>query len=159
MKEEKIVIKGTPPAWDQAEYERRVEEWVRVYRGTEKSMELVSGSLGHEFLQAVIDKAKQGYTITHTKRLNHGELYHSTFMVKPQSIQEEDIANIKVEQKQKYVAHLEAEHARYQDLLRQQLIQTRQEKEAKAAELVEAKKLAEIEKKVLACYKPLVIPK
>ncbi|TDF81995.1 hypothetical protein [Pseudomonas sp. H9] len=159
MKEEKIIIKGTPPAWDQAEYERRVEEWVRVYRGTEKSMELVSGSLGHEFLQAVIDKANQGYTITHTKRLNHGELYHSTFMVKPQSMQEEDIANIRVEQKQKYVAHLEAEHARYQDLLRQQLIQTRQEKEAKAAELVEAKKLAEIEKEVLACYKPLVIPK
>lgn len=158
MKEEKIVIKGTPPAWDQAVYERRVEEWVRVYRGTEKSMELVSGSLGHEFLQAVIDKANQGYTITHTKRINQGELYHSTFMVKPPSMQEEDIASIRAEQKEKYVAHLEAERARYQDLLRQQLIQAKSEKEAKAAELAEAKKLAEVEKEVQACYAPLEIP-
>lgn len=158
MKEEKIVIKGTPPAWDQAEYERRVEERVRVYRGTEKSMELVSGSLGHEFLQAVIDKANQGYTITHTKRLTHGELYHSTYMVKPLATQEEDIANIRAEQKQKYAAHLEDEHARYQDLLRQQLIQTQREKELKTQREKEEKQLAEIEKQVQACYKPLQIP-
>ncbi|MET3675253.1 MULTISPECIES: hypothetical protein [unclassified Pseudomonas] len=155
---EKVKITGVPPQWDESEYERRVADWVRVYRGTEQSMELVSASLGHEFLQAVIDKANQGYTIAPSKRLNHGELHHSTYMVKPLGMQEEDIANIRAEQKAKYIAHLQAEHTRYQDLLRQQLIQAAEEKERKAAEAAKAKQLASIEKEVQSCYKPLVIP-
>lgn len=155
---ERVKITGVPPQWDEAEYERRVADWVRVYRGTEQSMELVSASLGHEFLQAVIDKANQGYTIAPSKRLNHGELHHSTYMVKPLGMQEEDIANIRAEQKAKYIAHLQAEHTRYQDLLRQQLIQAAEEKERKAAEAAKAKQLASIEKEVQSCYKPLVIP-
>ena len=155
---EKIKISGTPHQYDEAEYERSVADWVRVYRGTEQSMELVSASLGHEFLQAVIDKANQGYTIAPSKRLNHGELHHSTYMVKPLGMQEEDIANIRIEQKEKYIADLQAERERYQSLLRQQLIQARNEKEAKAAELAEAKKLAEIEAEVQACFAPLNIP-
>lgn len=155
---EKIKISGIPPQWCQEEYERRVADGVRVYKGTEKSMELVSGSLGHEFLQLVIDKAQQGYTITHTKRLTHAELYHSVWMVKPLDQQQVDIDSIKVKVKADYIAHLESERVRYQDLLRQQLIQTQQEKELKALAEKEAKQLAAIEKQVLECYSPLVIP-
>lgn len=155
---EKVKITGVPPQYDEAELERRVEGWIRVYKQTEQSMELVSACLGHEFLQKVIDKASQGYSITSTKHLNHAELYHSTYMVKPPAMQEEDIANIRAEQKAKYVAHLQAEHARYHDLLRQQLIQAAEEKEAKAAEAAKAKQMAAIEKEVQGCYKPLVIP-
>lgn len=155
---DKIVIKGTPPAWDQAEYDRRVASWVHAYRHTEKSMELVSGSLGHEFLQAVIDKAQAGYTITHTKRLVHAELYHSTYMVKPLEMQEQDIEAIKAKVKSEYVAWLESEHARYQSLLREQLVQAQEEKDRKAAEQAKAKQMAAIEKEVQACYTPLNIP-
>ncbi|WDY56818.1 hypothetical protein [Pseudomonas sp. PSKL.D1] len=155
---EKVKITGVPPQFDEAELERRVEGWTRVYRSTEQSMELVSACLGHEFLQKVIDKASQGYTITSTKHLNHAELYHSTYMVKPPAMQEEDIAKIRAEQKAKYIAHLQAEHARYHDMLRQQLIQAAEDKERKAAEAAKAKQLASIEKEVQGCYKPLVIP-
>lgn len=155
---EKIKINGIPPQYDEAELERRVADWVRVYKQTEQSMELVSASLGHEFLQLVIDKANQGYTITHTKRLNHAQLYHSTYMVKPPAMQEEDIAKIRAEQKAKYVAHLQAEHARYHDMLRQQLIQAQEEKELKAQREKEAKRLALIEKEIQGCFTPLSIP-
>lgn len=155
---DKIVINGTPPAWDQAEYVRRVESWVHAYRHTEKSMELVSASLGHEFLQAVIDKAQAGYTITHTKRLVHAELYHSTYMVKPLEMQQQDIEAIKAKVKSEYVDWLESEHARYQNLLREQLIQAQEEKDRQAAEQAKAKQLAKIEAEVRACYKPLDIP-
>ncbi|HDS1815978.1 TPA: hypothetical protein QEM96_000598 [Pseudomonas putida] len=155
---EKIKIAGIPPQWDQAEYNRRVESWVHAYRHTEKSMELVSASLGHEFLQAVIDKAQAGYTITHTKRLVHAELYHSTYMVKPLEMQEQDIEAIKAKVKSEYVEWLESEHARYQNLLREQLVQAQEEKERKAVEAAKAKQLVAIEKEVQACYKPLVIP-
>ena len=155
---EKIKINGIPPQYDGAELERRVADWVKVYKQTEQSMELVSASLGHEFLQLVIDKANQGYTITHTKRLNHAELYHATYMVKPPAMQEEDIANIRAEQKAKYVAHLQAEHTRYQEMLRRQLVQAQEEKERKVAEQAKAKQMAAIEKQVSECYTPLVIP-
>ncbi|MBF8786322.1 MULTISPECIES: hypothetical protein [Pseudomonas] len=155
---EKIKISGIPPQWDQAEYDRRLESWVHAYRHTEKSMELVSASLGHEFLQAVIDKAQAGYTITHTKRLVHAELYHSTYMVKPLEMQEQDIEAIKAKVKSEYVEWLESEHARYQNLLREQLVQAQEEKERKAAEQLKAKQMAAIEKQVSECYTPLVIP-
>ncbi|AJG12015.1 hypothetical protein RK21_00507 [Pseudomonas plecoglossicida] len=121
-------------------------------------MELVSASLGHEFLQAVIDKAQAGYTITHTKRLVHAELYHSTYMVKPLEMQEQDIEAIKAKVKSEYVEWLESEHARYQNLLREQLVQAQEEKERKAAEQLKAKQMAAIEKQVSECYTPLVIP-
>jgi len=72
--------------------------------------------------------------------------------------QQADIDEIKKDVKAEYVAHLEAERARYQELLRQQLIQTQQEKEMKTQQEKEAKQLAAIERQVQACYKPLEIP-
>ncbi|POF94708.1 hypothetical protein BGP83_19155 [Pseudomonas putida] len=63
-----------------------------------------------------------------------------------------------MEQKEKYIAYLESERARYQEQLRQQLIQAREEKDRKAAEQAKAKQMAEIEAEVQACYKPLDIP-
>ena len=155
---DKIVIKGTPPAWDQAEYERRVEAWVNVYRGTERSMTLVRASLEYDFLQAVIDKAQQGYTITPIKHVMHAPLDHSVFMVKPLAVQQADIDAIKIEVKAQYVEWLEKERTRYQDLLREQLTQAALAKELKAQEDKQAKQLADIEKQVSECYRPLVIP-
>lgn len=155
---DKIVIKGVPPQWDQAEYERRVEEWTNVYRGTERSMELVRASLEHDFLKAIIDKAQQGYIITPNKRVMHSPLDHSVFMVKPLAEQEADIAEIRKNVKTEYIEWLEKERTRYQELLRQQLIQAQEEKEAKAAEQAKAKQMAAIEKQVTECYAPLVIP-
>lgn len=154
----KIVVKGTPPQWNEAEYERRVADWVNVYKNTTQSMELVRSPLPHDLLQQVIDKANDGYAIALNQPASLAPLNNSCWMVKPVAMQEEDIANIRIEQKEKYIADLQAERERYLSLLRQQLIQARNEKEAKAAELAEAKKLEEIEKEVQACYKPLVIP-
>ncbi|QXH45374.1 hypothetical protein KSS93_21210 [Pseudomonas xanthosomatis] len=155
---EKITINGTPPKWSDAEFQTRVESWVNVYHNTTNSMELVQHPLPHGHLQAVIDKAAAGYTIAINYPVHHESLHHACYMTKPQSMQAEDIADIKVKVKNEYVEWLESEHARYQDLLRQQLIQTQQEKELKVQEDKKAKQLAEIEKQVQACYKPLVIP-
>lgn len=155
---EKIKISGAPPQWNQAEYDRRVDEWLNVYRGTERSMELVRASLEHEFLQAVIDKANQGYTITPIKRVMHAPLDHGVYMIKPPAVQQADIEKIKAKVKAEYIEWLESEHCRYQELLRQQLIQAHEEKDRKAAEQAKAKQMAAIEKQVSECYTPLVIP-
>ncbi|UVL30135.1 alpha,alpha-trehalase [Pseudomonas donghuensis] len=158
MKEEKIVIKGTPPKWDQAEYESRVATWVHAYKNTTLSLELVRSPLPHDLLQQVIDKANDGYILARSQPVSLAPLNNLCWMVKPVAMQEEDIANIRIEQKEKYIAHLEAEHARYQDLLRQQLIQAQEEKDRKIAEAAKAKQMAAIEKEVQACYKPPLIP-
>ncbi|MNE89057.1 hypothetical protein D3C80_1864350 [compost metagenome] len=106
----------------------------------------------------MIDKAKDGFTIALGQAVSLAPLNYMCWMKKPESMQEEDIANIRVEQKAKYVADLQAEHTRYQDLLRQQLIQAAEEKERKAVEAAKAKQLAAIEKQVTECYTPLSIP-
>ncbi|MNE12906.1 hypothetical protein D3C76_338480 [compost metagenome] len=155
---DKIKITGVPPKWDQSEYEKRVDAWVNVYRQTERSMELVQAPFGHEFLQRVIDKANAGYTVTPKKDVKHSPLDYSVWMVKPLEQQQADIAEIRKDVKAEYVAHLESERERYQQLLRQQLIQAQEEKDRKAAEQAKAKQMAEIEKEVQACYKPLEIP-
>ncbi|PYB71001.1 hypothetical protein DMX11_21140 [Pseudomonas sp. LB-090624] len=121
-------------------------------------MELVQAPFGHEFLQRVIDKANAGYTVTSKKDVKHSPLDYSTWMVKPLEQQQADIEEIKKDVKAEYVAYLESERERYQQLLRQQLIRAQEEKDRKAAEQAKAKQMAEIEKEVQACYKPLEIP-
>lgn len=155
---DKISITGTPPKWDDEEFNRRVDAWVNVYRQTERSMQLVQAPFGHEFLQRVIDKANAGYTVTSKKDVKHLPLDYSVWMVKPLEQQQADIEEIKKDVKAEYVAHLESERARYQEQLRQQLIQAAEEKELKAQREKEAKRLALIEIEVQACYRPLVIP-
>lgn len=155
---EKIKISGVPPQWLEAEYEQRVADWVNVYRSTTQSMEPIRAPLPHDLLQQVIDKAKDGFTLAPSQPVSLAPLNNLCWMIKPESMQEEDIAIIRAEQKAKYIAHLQAEHARYQDMLRQQLIQAAEEKERKAAEAAKAKQMTAIEKEVQGCYKPLVIP-
>ena len=94
----------------------------------------------------------------HKYPVNLDPLDYSCHLVKPASMQDEDIAVIKVKVKEEYAEWLQSEHTRYKDLLRQQLIQTQKEKEAKALRDKEAKQLADIEKQVQACYSPLQIP-
>lgn len=155
---EKVKISGIPPQYDQSELDRRVESWINVYRQTTQSMELVRSPLPHDLLQQVIDKANDGYTLTRSHPASLAPLNNSVWMVKPIAMQEEDIANIRMEQKEKYIAYLESERARYQEQLRQQLIQAAEEKGRKAAEQAKEKQMAEIEKEVQACYKQLEIP-
>lgn len=110
-------------------------------------MELIRAPLPHDLLQQVIDKAKDGFTMALSQPVSLAPLNNLCWMIKPGSRQEEDIVNIRAEQKAKYIAHLQAEHARYQDMLRQQLIQAAEEEERKAAEAAKAKQLVSIEKR------------
>lgn len=155
---DKIKVVGAPPKWENEEFNRRVDAWINVYRQTERSMELVQAPLGHQFLQAVIDKANAGYTVTSKKDVRHLPLDYSIWMVKPLDQQQADIEVIKKDVKAEYVEWLESERRRYQEQLRQQLIQAREEKDRRTAEQAKAKQMAEIEAEVQACYKPLVIP-
>ncbi|XKU39343.1 hypothetical protein BG51_16025 [Pseudomonas [fluorescens] ATCC 17400] len=79
-------------------------------------------------------------------------------MIKPEEKQKIDIDEIRVLSKAEYVEFLQGEHVRYQDLLRQQLIQAAEAKEQKALDDARNKRLLEIDKEVSDTYSPLVIP-
>ncbi|MDD2131602.1 hypothetical protein NP856_20850 [Pseudomonas sp. 17391] len=155
---EKIKIVGTPARWNDDEFDNRLEDQVKLYRLTVASMELARAPLPHDFLELVAAKVADGYTISRKHAVTHEALHHACYMIKPPAMQQEDIAVIRARVKEEYIAHLESERARYQDLLRQQLVQKQEEKERKAAETAKAKQLAQIEAEVQGCYSPLEIP-
>ncbi|MBY8958291.1 hypothetical protein J1G18_13435 [Pseudomonas sp. MIS38] len=154
----KITIKGTPPAWNDSEYLRRLDMELHAYHHTAASLELVNAPLEHDFLNLVIEKSKQGYSISTRFPIRHEQLSHTVYMTKPAEIQATDIEQLKQKTKVEYVQHLESEHVRYQDLLREQLVQAQAEKERVQREREEAKKIEAINKQVQACYTPLDIP-
>ncbi|WP_416363010.1 hypothetical protein [Pseudomonas sp. NFX183] len=158
MTNSKITIKGTPPKWDDAEYEARADGWVNVYRGTTQCMEHVRSPLPHDFLELVASKVAEGYTVARNQGVTHDALNHSCWMIKPEERQQEDIGVIRIRVKAEYVEFLQAEHVRYQDLLRQQLIQASEAKEQKKVVDARNKRLLEIDKEVSDTYSPLVIP-
>ena len=153
-----ITIQGVPPQWDEAEYELRVKGWINVYHSTTQSMTYVTAPLPHDFLELVAAKTAEGYSVSRIQRVSFDPLNHSCWMIKPVELQQTDIADIRTKVKAEYVEHLQAEHARYQELLRQQLIQAAKAKELKKAEDAEAKRLASIDAEVAATFTKLVIP-
>lgn len=155
---DKIKISGVPPKWDDAEFEVRLQGWVNVYRNTTQCMEHVLSPLPHDFLELVATKASDGYGVARNQRVVHESLNHSCWMVKPEKMQQTDIADIRVKVKAEYVAHLQAERVRYQDLLRQQLRRKAEAKELKKIEDAKAKLISDIESEVADAFGQLVIP-
>ncbi|MGY2441913.1 hypothetical protein [Pseudomonas sp. SDO52101_S400] len=154
----KIVVSGAPPKWNDAEFEARVDGWVNVYRGTTKCMELVRSPLPHDFLESVASKVAEGYTVARDQRVTHEALNHSCWMRKPDEKQKRDIDDIRIRVKSEYVEFLQGEYVRYQDLLRQQLIQAAEAKEQKKIDDARNKRMSEIDKEVNNTFSPLVIP-
>jgi hypothetical protein len=158
MTNAKITITGVPPKWSDAEFEARVDGWVNVYRGTTRCMEHVRSPLPHEFLELVASKVSEGYTVARNQGVTHDVLNHSCWLIKPLSYQQKDIDDIRIRVKAEYVEFLQGEHVRYQDLLRQQLIQAAEVKEQKKVDDARNKRLLEIDKEVINTFSPLVIP-
>lgn len=155
---DKIQIKGVPPKYDEAEFERRLGIDLHRYNNTTDSLEHVTASLAHDFLELVADKMKAGYTVARNWRVVTEPLNYSCFLKKPDDVQALDVEAIKANVKSLYVEWLQSEHSRYQNLLREQLKQAAVEKELKTAAEKEARQLAAIEKQVQECFSPLVIP-
>lgn len=158
MTNARITVKGVPPKWDNSEFDARVDSWVNVYRGTTQCMVLVRSPLPHDFLELVASKVSEGYTVARNQDVTHEALNHSCWMIKPDNKQQKDIDDIRVRVKAEYVEFLQGEHVRYQDLLRQQLIQAAEAKEQKKIDDARNKRMSEIDKEVSNTFSLLVIP-
>ena len=154
----KITIGGVPPQFDEAELKLRQAGFHHMYMNTLQCMELVRAVIPFDFLNKVIEKSKQGYTLIEKNIITTSPLDYSVYMVKPEELREAELVLIDAKVKAEYVEFLKAEHLRYENLLRQQLMQVAEAKELKKVADAEAKRLASIEAEVAATYTKLVIP-
>lgn len=155
---EKISIKGVPPTWQDEEFQRRLDMELHKYRNTADSTEIIRSSLEHDWLNTIISKATEGYTVNARYPIKHDLFSHVVNMNKPEEMQSADIEKLRLKVKHGYVEHLQQERQRYQDLLRKQLIQAQEERERAQREKEEVKRLAAIDREIAECFGELVVP-
>ena len=154
---DKIVIKGIPAKFYPSELERRQQQSLWAYQQTSQCCEIIRAAIPQQFLQAVSDKMAAGYTLSKYPIVME-YLNYSAHLVKPPAMQEVDIAKINNDVRDAYKVELEADHAKYQSLLLEQLLQAEEQKQVKAAASAKDKLLARLQKEVADCYAPLDFP-
>ncbi|WP_345956285.1 hypothetical protein Q9323_14735 [Pseudomonas fulva] len=152
------IIHGTPPAWDDTEFNRRLRLAIHAYENTRECTVMVSHALEHEWLKLIAQNAADGYTLDRRWPIYHGELSNSVPMGKPEALQVKDKEQIKEKVKEEYVQHLQSQLDEFKEKLTQQLIEAAEEKERRALDQAKAKRIADAEKEANACFGSLVIP-
>lgn len=153
----KIAIKGMPRKFDATELKLRQEGYHRAYTQTDQCTELVRADLPHTFLAKVVEFHNKDYTLSKYP-INMESLNYTCRMIKPETLQAEDLARIDDKIKQEYIAELEAEREQYRQLLTRQLLQAAEVKETEKVERAKAKLLSEIQKEVDATFADLAVP-
>lgn len=153
----KITISGTPRNYDEAELKKLQEGYHAVYKQTDQCTELVHADLPHTFLAKVVEFCNQGYSLSKYP-ICMESLDYSCRLIKPETLQTEDLARIDDKIKQEYIAELETEREQYRQLLTKQLLQAAQVKEVEKVERAKAKLLSDIQKEVDATFADLVVP-
>lgn len=156
-KVEKITIKGVPPQYDPSRLEELVTAAKQHYKNSTQCCIVVRSEIGKEFLQLVADKLNQGYSLSPFP-LNLGPINFNCHLIKSQTHQDSDLAQLEVETKAEYVEFLEAERVRYKELLLAQLLQGEELKTLKEAEAAKEKLLTKLQKEVDATFLPLQVP-
>lgn len=151
-------IHGTPPAWNDAEFNRRLRIGIHAYENTSECTVMVSHALEHEWLKLVAQHVAAGYTLDRHWAIHHAELSNSVPMGKPEALQLEDKEQIKEKVKAEYVQHLQSQLGEYKKKLTQQLIEAAEEKERRALNQAKAKRIADAEKQANACFGDLIVP-
>lgn len=155
---DKIVIKGIPAKFDPNELERRQQQSQWAYTQTSQCCEIIRAAIPFNFLSVIAEKINAGYELSSKYPITMESLNYSAHLVKPPAMQKADIAIINNDVRTAYKAELEADHAKYQNLLLEQLLQAEEQKQVKAAASAKEKLLARLQKEVADCYAPLVFP-
>ena len=154
---DKIRISGIPEQFSQEELDKRQQQYRHAYQSTSQSCETIRGAHSNQLLQAVIDKAAHGYTLTDYPA-SLEPMNYSVQMRKPESLQAGDLLKIDTEVKAKYKLELEASHNSYKELLFKQLVQAEELKQEKAEQATKDKLMAKLQKEADGCYQPLNFP-
>jgi len=153
----KIIIQGTPEQFKQEELDKRQQQYRHAYQSTSQSCETIRGSHANQLLQAVIDRASEGYSLT-SYPASLEPMNYAVQMRKPQCLQAEDLLKIDNEVKAQYKMELAASHNSYKELLFKQLVQAEELKQERLQQATKDKLMAKLKKEADGCYQPLNFP-
>lgn len=128
-----------PRILDQGELDARIEKAIERYKGSHAACQQVDEPILIRYTEKVIELISQGYTFNTKLPCRSGPNVYAGYFNKPANLQEEDIANIKLEVEEKYKSEIEAWNNEQESILAEQLYQAQVAKERKAAEEKERK--------------------
>ncbi len=112
---------------------------IERYKGSHAACQQVDEPILLRYTQKVIELAEQGYTLHPSLPCNAAPGNYSGYMLKPESLQVQEIEKLKADVEEKYKAEIEAFNAEQESILAEQLYQAQVAKERKAAEEKEHK--------------------
>jgi len=140
-----------PRILDRVELDARIEKAIERYKGSHAACQQVDEPILIRYTEKVIELISQGYTFNTKLPCRSGPNVYAGYFNKPANLQEEDIANIKLEVEAKYKAEMEAFNAEQESILAEQLYQAQKKKEEEA-ERKKEEKLREQARKEAADY-------
>lgn len=141
-----------PRQLDKGELDARIEKAIERYKGSHAACQQVDEPILLRYTQKVIELAEQGYTLHPSLPCNAAPGNYSGYMLKPESLQVQEIEKLKAEVEAKYKAEIEAHNEAQIELLTIQLAAQEEAKEKKKQEEKEAKRLADARKEAEAFF-------
>ncbi|WP_278414268.1 hypothetical protein [Stutzerimonas kunmingensis] len=121
------------------------------YRNSHMAAEKVQDAILVGYTKRVLELASQGYTLHPSLPCHAAPGNYSGYMLKPESLQVQEIEKLKAEVEEKYKSEIEAFNAEQQSILAEQLYQAQKKKEEEA-ERKKEEKLREQARKEAADY-------
>ncbi|MAF88044.1 MAG: hypothetical protein CMK96_12235 [Pseudomonas sp.] len=142
---------GRPMTFNQADLDARIEKAVGQYIGSHAACHHVDEPILIRYTEKVIELASQGYTLHPSLPCHAAPGNYSGYMLKPESLQVQEIEKLKAEVEAKYEAEVQAFNAEQESILAEQLYQAQKKKEEEAEKKKE-EKLREQARKEAADY-------
>lgn len=140
-----------PRQLDKGELDARIEKAIERYKGSHASCQAVDEPILIRYTEKVIELASQGYTLHPTLPCHAAPGNYSGYMLKPESLQVQEIEKLKAEVEEKYRNEIAEANARNEELLAQQLYEAEKRK-LEEAERKKDEKLREQARKEAADY-------
>jgi len=142
---------GRPMTFNQADLDARIEKAVGQYIGSHAACHHVDKPILIRYTEKVIELASQGYTLHSSLPCHAAPGNYSGYMLKPESLQVQEIEKLKAEVEEKYRNEIAEANARNEELLAQQLYEAEKRKQEEA-ERKKDEKLREQARKEAADY-------
>lgn len=154
----KITIQGTPRQWCADELQTRQQKATKAYLETSQSLYRLYANNHGSFFNQYADLILEGYRPAVERLPDMQPNSYTAYLRKPQSLLDSEVLELEQRVKQEYISALELERKEYEAKLVAQMLQADEQKELKALEAKQAKKLAEYKTIAASTYTPLSIP-
>jgi len=140
-----------PRILDRVELDARIEKAIERYKGSHAACQQIDEPILIRYTEKVIELASQGYTLHSSLPCHAAPGNYSGYMLKPESLQVQEIEKLKAEVEEKYRNEIAEANARNEELLAQQLYEAEKRK-LEEAERKKDEKLREQARKEAADY-------